>query len=178
LRGANAPHCDGASTMKLLTLIRHAKSSWDDPMLTDRDRPLNKRGKRDAPTMGKRLAQRGAQPDAIVSSPAVRARETAEAIAREIAYPREAIQFDERLYGADPFEWLQVVQGLDDSLERVMCLGHNPGLTDFVNTLSPRPIDNVPTCGVVAMRFDVNEWRRVGKIRPTHVDLDAPKKTE
>ena len=131
--------------MKILTLIRHAKSSWKDSTLPDWDRPLNKRGRRDAPMMGERLAGREAYADLLVTSSAVRAVATAEAIAAAIEYPADDIVLDERLYGADEFEILEIIQGLDDAWERVMLLGHNPGLTDLVNALSPTGIDNLPT---------------------------------
>jgi phosphohistidine phosphatase len=162
--------------MKILTLIRHAKSSWKDPTLPDWDRPLNKRGRRDAPMMGERLAARGAYADLLVTSPAVRAVATAEAIAAEIEYPTDEILLDERLYGADEFEILEVIQGLDDAWERVMLVGHNPGLTDLVNALSPTGIDNVPTCGIVELTYDTESWALIGRIDPVAVDYDYPKK--
>jgi phosphohistidine phosphatase len=162
--------------MKILTLIRHAKSSWKEPSLPDWDRPLNRRGRRDAPLMGQRLAERGAYADLVISSPAVRALATAEAIAVEIEYPWTEIVVDERLYEADLFEWLEVIQDLDDALDRVMCVGHNPGLTELVNYLSPDRIDNVPTCGIVELRFDTQRWALVGNLEPTGVEFDCPKR--
>lgn len=163
--------------MKILTLIRHAKSSWKDESLLDLDRPLSKRGRRDAPMMGKRLAERGSYADLMISSPAARALATAEAIAEAIEYPEAEIVVDERLYGADAFEWLEVIQGLDDGWDRVMCVGHNPGLTDLVDALSPDPIGNVPTCGVVELKFDTDSWALVGRIEPAEVYFDYPKRT-
>ena len=162
--------------MKVLTLIRHAKSSWKDPGLPDWDRPLNKRGKRDGPAMGQRLAERGSFADLVISSPAVRALATAEAIAEEIDYPWTEIVVDERLYGADLSEWLEVIQGLDDALDRVMCVGHNPGLTELVSYFSAEGIGNVPTCGVVELRFDTWRWALVGHVEPVEVDFDYPKR--
>jgi phosphohistidine phosphatase len=162
--------------MKILTLIRHAKSSWKDPSLPDWDRPLNNRGRRDAPMMGERLAGREAYADLMISSSAVRAVMTTEAIAEEIEYPADEIVVDERLYGADEFEILQVIQGLDDAWERVMLVGHNPGLTDLVNALSPTGIDNLPTCGIVELTYDTESWALIGRIDPVAVDFDYPKK--
>jgi phosphohistidine phosphatase len=159
--------------MKTLILVRHAKSSWKKP-LPDHLRPLNKRGKRDVPMMGKRLAKREIEPDAIISSPATRALATAETIAQEIGYPRDEIRVDERLYGASAFELLEIIQELDDHLDCVMLFGHNPGLTDLVNDLGC-DVDNVPTCGVVELEFDIDFWATVGDIDPTHVDFDYPK---
>jgi phosphohistidine phosphatase len=164
--------------MKTLTLIRHAKSSWKNAYLLDIDRPLNKRGKRDAPIMGQRLADRGVSPELIVSSPATRAMVTAETIALEIDYPIEDIVVDERIYMADVRNWLAVIRSLDDTLVHVMLFGHNPGLTDLVNTLSPsQTINNVPTCGVVELDFETDTWASVGDVKPTRMDFDYPKKT-
>ena len=162
--------------MKTLILIRHAKSSWKNPGVPDRLRPLNKRGKRDAPVMGERLAERGLEVDRVISSPATRALATAEVITSEIGFPWEEVLVDERLYHADAPELLEVIQGLDDYLDCVMCFGHNPGLTDLVNHLSPYYVDNVPTCGVVELRFDVDTWALVGEFEPIEVDFDYPKR--
>jgi phosphohistidine phosphatase len=162
--------------MKTLILIRHAKSSWKNPGVPDRDRPLKKRSKRDAPIMGERLAERGIEVDRVICSPATRALATAEVITEEIGFPWDEIVVDERLYHADAFEMLEVIQGLDDYLDCVMCFGHNPGLTDLVNYLSPHYIDNVPTCGVVELRFDVDTWALVGEFEPVEVNFDYPKK--
>ena len=123
--------------MKILILVRHAKSSWKNAYLLDIDRPLNKRGQRDAPVMGKRLAERDSTPDFLISSPATRALTTAEIIAQEIEYPVEDIVVDERIYGADVDDWLEIVQDLDDGWDCVMCFGHNPGITDFFNLRPP-----------------------------------------
>ena len=165
--------------MKQLTLIRHAKSSWKDAYLLDMDRPLKKRGKRDAPMMGKRLAERESSPDLLVSSPAKRALATAEMIATEIEYPLEEIVVIEKLYSAEVAGWLKIVQGFDDGLDHVMCIGHNPGLTDFVNHISTDHfIDNVPTCGVVEMTFDIESWASVGHVEPSQVEFDYPKKEQ
>jgi phosphohistidine phosphatase len=160
--------------VKTLILVRHAKSSWKHPDLPDRLRPLNKRGQRDAPMMGERLAKREIEPDLIVSSPATRAILTAETIAREIDYPEEDIRADERLYGASSFELIKIIQELGDHLDHVMLLGHNPGLTDLANDLGC-DIDNIPTCGVVELEFDIDSWATVGDVDPTHIDFDYPK---
>ncbi len=164
--------------MKTLILIRHAKSSWKDAYLLDIDRPLNKRGQRDAPMMGKRLAERDSMPDLMISSPATRAFRTAEIIAQEIEYPLEDIVVDERIYGADVDDWFQVVHDLDDGWDCVMCFGHNPGLTDFFNHISSYYINNVPTCGIIEMMFDVDAWEDVGRVEPVDVHYDYPKNTD
>lgn len=110
--------------MKTLVLVRHAKSSWKDPGLADRDRPLNPRGRRDAPEMGRRLAARGT-PDRIVTSPALRAATTAAVIAEAVGYPEREIVEDERLYGAGSEEILEVIRGIEDRFERVFLLGQH-----------------------------------------------------
>jgi phosphohistidine phosphatase len=160
--------------MKTLFLVRHAKSSRDDPTLADRDRPLNDRGLHDAPRMGHRLAKRGAKPDAIVSSPALRALATARLFAKELGFDRDRIVVDERLYATSADELLAVVRALDDRLGRVMLFGHNPELTDFAHRLSGT-IGNLPTCAVAEFGFDTTEWSAVGEVAPATVALDTPK---
>jgi phosphohistidine phosphatase len=162
--------------MKLLLLVRHAKSSWKDRSLADRDRPLNRRGLKDAPRMGKRLAKNYPAPHLVLSSPAVRALSTAKAIAKAIDYPGSHIRVEERLYGADPEEFIQVIRDLDDGADRVLAVGHNPTLTELVTVLSQRPFDNVPTCGVVALRFETDTWDDVGRATVRLLAFDYPKK--
>jgi len=122
--------------MKTLFLVRHAKSSRDDPSLPDRERPLDDRGKRDAPKMGKRLAKRDAKLDLLVSSPALRALTTAKLIADEMGYKRNDIVVDDRLYASSPDDLLAVIRALDNKLGRVMLVGHNPEFTDLAHRLS------------------------------------------
>ncbi len=162
--------------MKTLFLIRHAKSSWDDTSLADRDRPLNDRGKRDAPKMGERLAKRDVSPDLILSSPAVRALETAEIIAKKLDYRRKDIVVDDRLYAVAADDLLDVIHKLDDKLRRVMLFGHNPELTELAHRLSGK-ISHLPTCAVAEFRFDAKSWSKIGKVKPTKVALDYPKKS-
>jgi phosphohistidine phosphatase len=163
-------------TMKRLTLVRHAKSSWKETGLTDHDRPLNKRGKRDAPMMGERLREQGESPDLLVSSTAKRARKTAEVIAAAIGYPPEAIAYDPRLYLSGVDELLNVIGDLDDEKEHVMLFGHNPGLTALANRLSDAALENVPTCGVYSVELAIDRWRDVGK-HPGQLRLyDYPKR--
>ena len=148
--------------MKMLYLIRHAKSSWDDFDLKDIDRPLNERGEKDAPRMGKRLKERGIYPDIMLTSTAIRALETCKVIAKALDFPIEKIKTDNRLYHANEDQLLKVVkeiEDLNDKEEVVMIFGHNPGLTDFANSLLNERIDNIPTCGVVASRIRVKTWK-------------------
>lgn len=162
--------------MKRLYLIRHAKSSWKDKSLDDFDRPLNKRGKRDAPVMGKQLKQQQVMPDVIISSPARRALKTAKIIAREIDFPEKQIITDHSVYMADEQQLLTVIQNIDDSFQTAMLFGHNPGFTLFANTLSDYQIDNIPTCGVFCVDFEVASWKEVAAQRGAFQFFDYPRK--
>ena len=144
--------------MKTLTILRHAKSSWKDSSLSDHDRPLNKRGEGDAPVMGARIQQAGIRPSLIVCSPAVRAWTTAKLIAQEISYPNEFLQRDERLYLAGVQRIIDLLCEQDVGFNSIMIVGHNPGFTDFANYLVPGLTHNIPTCGVVSVMIDTDDW--------------------
>ena len=159
--------------MKTLYLIRHAKSSKDDPSLSDRDRPLADRGRRDAPTMGKRLAKRDVKPDLLVSSPALRALTTAQLMADEIGYAREKIVVDDHLYGSSADVLLALVRALDRKADRVMLFGHNPEITELAHRLSS-DIADMPTCAIAEFRFDTKKWSDVGELDPAQATLDQP----
>ena len=161
--------------MKTLFLVRHAKSTRDDPALPDRERPLDDRGRRDAPKMGKRLSKRDVKPDLIVSSPARRALTTAYLIADEIGYARTDIVVDDRLYASSAGDLLAVIHALDKKLEQVMLVGHNPEFTDLAHRLSSK-ISDMPTCAVAEFRFDMKAWSDVGSIEPDQATLDEPTK--
>jgi phosphohistidine phosphatase len=160
--------------MKTLLLVRHAKSSRDDPSLPDRDRPLDDRGKHDAPKMGKCLAKRDVKPDRLISSPALRALTTAQLIAEPLGCKRKDIVVDDRLYGASADGLLALIRALDDKLERVMLVGHNPEFTELAHRLSSR-IVHMPTCAVAEFGFDTKAWSSVGTVDPATVTLDQPK---
>lgn len=162
--------------MKNLVVIRHAKSSWDDPAAADIDRPLNKRGKRDAPFMGSLLKFRGLPPDRIVTSPAKRALKTARLIAEEVGYDPEAIDIRDAIYLGDAPFLIDLIQGLDDAWERVYLFGHNPDLTDLVNRLAGETIANVPTCGVASIEFEVDSWSHIMAGTGRLAFLDYPKR--
>ena len=161
--------------MKILTLVRHAKSSWKDTSLTDRDRPLNKRGKRDAPEMGRRIAAAGIRPSLIVSSPATRAWTTAKVIANEIGYPREFLQRDNALYLASVNGILDVIASQEVGFNSLMLVGHNPGFTDLANYLVPGLTNNVPTAGVISVELDTDEWTLYDKPDTELLLYDFPK---
>lgn len=147
--------------MKQLILLRHAKSSWNDPALADFERPLNKRGRQNAPLIGRRLADRQCFPQRIISSPARRAGKTARLIAEELDYDKHCIDYEPHIYEADAMDLLDLVHSLDDALSEVMLVGHNPGLTDLANLLSVDVIVNLVTCGVVCMTFPVKSWQEI-----------------
>lgn len=159
-----------------LTLIRHAKSSWDDSRMKDRDRPLNDRGERDAPAMGQRLRSRGARPTLILSSPAVRARRTAQIIAREIGYPQEFLQREEELYLASPDQIIEVLSRQESSFRDVIVCGHNPGLTELANRLTGAGIDNVPTTGVVVIGLELQRWADLDGAHGELLQFDYPRR--
>jgi phosphohistidine phosphatase len=162
--------------MKTLSLIRHAKSSWDDTALSDRERPLADRGKRDVAEMGRRLAERDVKPDLIMSSPAMRALATAEVIAESLHYKLKDIVVNNRLYAGQADDLLDVIQALGDKLKRVMLVGHNPELTELAHRLSSE-IVHMPTCAIAEFTFDAKSWSDVGNAKPAQVALDYPKKS-
>jgi len=162
--------------MKRLYLVRHAKSSWDDPDLADFERSLNKRGKRDAPFMARRIAEQGAKPDIIISSPAKRAILTARAFAEALEYPEHDIVQNKAVYLADVSGLLQIIRAIDNSKEQAMIFGHNPGFTSLANFLGKRNIDNIPTCGVYCLDFDELGWSKVGRGKGIFRFFDYPKK--
>ncbi|HEU5294198.1 MAG TPA: histidine phosphatase family protein [Burkholderiaceae bacterium] len=161
--------------MKTLYLVRHAKSSRDDPTLADRDRPLTDRGRDDAPVIGKRLARRRVLPDLIVSSPALRALTTAQLIAAEVGYPRKHIVVDDQLYAAGVDDLLAVIQGTDDKIDRLMLFGHNPEFSDLASRLAGHLLD-MPTCSVAEFDYDSRSWSDVGAREPARTALEAPKR--
>lgn len=144
--------------------------------MADKDRPLNDRGQRDAPTMGERLAKRNVKPDLILSSPAVRALTTAEIIAKKLDYRRKDIVVSERLYAVEADDLLDVIHQLGDKVECVMLFGHNPELTELAHRFSGE-ITHMPTCAVAEFIFDADSWSKVDTIKPAEVLLDYPKKS-
>ena len=162
---------------KELFLVRHAKSSWDDPTISDHDRPLNERGYRNAPEMGRRLSDRGVSPDALISSTALRARTTARIIADSLGWPEERVVLDRALYHASATELQEYIGGLNDAHTSVMLFGHNPGMTSLVSHLFGLALDNLPTCGVVYLQFSAESWADASGSIPSEATLDFPKNT-
>jgi phosphohistidine phosphatase len=164
--------------MKELILIRHAKSSWDHPDLDDLDRPLNLRGEKDAPIMGKRLKKRNACPDIIITSPAVRAFTTANIIAREIGFPVEKIIIKEIIYKNTVVDLLELIHSLENNYNRVFLVGHNPAFSLLTHFLGGTSIDHLPTMGICGFSFNVTAWQEIAEGIGTLLFFDSPKNSE
>ncbi len=145
--------------MRTLYLIRHAKSSWDNPGLRDFNRPLNERGLREAPLMAQLLSKQGVRPDLIVSSPAKRALTTALVFAEQFGIADDLVLREQDIYEADPTEILRIISALPDSAQVVCLFGHNPTFTEVANLFSDDFIDNVPTCGIVQIESGAETWK-------------------
>lgn len=161
---------------KTLFIVRHAKSSWDEAGLDDRERPLNERGKEEAPKMGKHLAGYSVKPDFITSSPAVRALKTAEKIAKDLGFKKSDVVADEGIYTFNGGSLMDVVRGFDDRYVSIMLVGHNPAVTELVNYLTNLQIDNVPTCGVALIELNTGRWKDIAKGTGVLLEFDYPKK--
>jgi phosphohistidine phosphatase len=161
--------------MKILYLVRHAKSSWKFPDLDDFERPLNKRGKRDGPVMGKFLRDKDILPDLLISSPAVRAKKTAKIIAENLAYSKNRINFDHEIYEASTKGLLKLISEINDKHNSVMLVGHNPSMTYIANTLSNRRIDNIPTCGIVCFELNITAWKEISENCGKLIFFEYPK---
>lgn len=142
--------------MKTLLLMRHAKSSWKDNKTKDRERPLNKRGRHDAPIMGQILADHELVPQAILSSSAERARETAEALAKTSHFDGDVIYLD-KLYMGEPEDYIETLRDLPNEVERVMVIGHNPGLEMLLQLMSGQ-IQSMPTAVIAHLVLPVDHW--------------------
>jgi len=161
--------------MKRLTMLRHAKSSWDDASLDDFHRPLNGRGRRNAPEMGRRLHEHGQKPDLLISSPATRAITTARTVAREMELEESRIIEDRALYHAAAGDILAIVRSLETLSGHLMLVGHNPGFTDFANRISSVRIDNIPTAGLFCVDLDIGDWSECDIGAGRFVYFDFPK---
>jgi phosphohistidine phosphatase len=153
-----------------LALVRHAKSDWGDPSLDDHDRPLNDRGKRDAPRMARRLAETGLRPDVILSSTALRARTTAEAFAAEL---RIAVSLEPELYGAPAGSLLAVAAATGAA--SVMVVAHDPGMSVLAGRLSDGRIEHMPTCAVATFAWDEDDWDVIDSVEPAEWTYDTPR---
>ena len=164
--------------MKTILLIRHAKSSWDDVALSDFERPLNDRGKRDAPMMARRLTDKKIKIDSFVSSPAKRAKKTAFFFAKEFGVDENDIVYKTELYAAPKDVFYEVIEKLDNSSDHVAVFSHNPGITEFANSLTSVHADDMPTCSIFAVKSDAKKWNDFAASKKEFLFFDYPKSTE
>lgn len=161
--------------MKQLILIRHAKSDWGNAGLSDFDRPLNDRGKNDAPMMAERLKGQKIHIDAFVSSPAKRAAKTAKYFVEVLEKDKKEIIYKDDLYLASAETFFNVIKKFPDDQDTVAVFSHNEGITDFANQLTKTRIDNIPTCGVFAIKVDTESWKDFRQAKKEFWFFDYPK---
>ena len=161
--------------MKEIILVRHAKSDWGNALLPDFERPLNERGKKDAPVMGERLRARMPVVDAYISSPARRARKTATFFAKAYGLDKSAVRLIDELYEPSVNNFVHVISTLDDALSTVVIFSHNNGITDFANSLTNTRIDNMPTCGIFAVKVTTDQWKEFMSAEKAFDFFDSPK---
>lgn len=161
--------------MKHILLIRHAKSSWDDPAQPDFERPLNERGKRDAPQMAQRLLARSIDIDAFISSPAKRARKTADLFAAEYKVGKDSIIQVPELYHPAPANFFDVIAKVPGAAGTIALFSHNPGITEFVNMLTEVRVDDMPTCAIYGVQVHTTDWAQFRDAPKTFWFFDYPK---
>lgn len=159
--------------MKILFLLRHAKSSWDNASLADFDRPLNERGNNTAPFMGEAMTRRGYAPAVVVSSPANRAASTAKLVKESAGFNSE-LRYDDRVYEASPNSLRQVVSELDDAFGSAMIVGHNPGMEGFVRYLTGE-IEAMPTAALAVIELNIDSWSQINSDTGKLDELIRPK---
>ena len=161
--------------MKTLILVRHAKSSWDEVGMDDAERPLNERGKKEAPQMARRLKDKDIKIDIFISSPAKRAHKTAKYFAEEYELNKKEIEITNKLYGASVTAFLEVISAIDDKHKTAIIFSHNPGITEFANTLTSVHIDNMPTSSIFAVQANASKWADFFKSEKSFLFFDYPK---
>lgn len=142
--------------MKTLLLMRHAKSSWKHPDLPDQDRPLNKRGEKDAPRMGKFIREKELIPQVILASPAKRVTQTVDGMLEKMAF-KGKVEYIDSLYLAEPSAYLSTLQTISDKFERVLVVGHNPGLEGLLQILSGK-VESLPTASLAHLILPIEHW--------------------
>ena len=162
--------------MKNLYLLRHGKSSWDNPDLKDFERPLNQRGLADIPVMAARFHARNSSVSCIICSPALRTKTTAQLFSEAVSYSGEAIISNPGLYFAGVGMFLKATTLIDDDCESAMLVGHNPAITEFANAMANVDIDNIPTCGLVQLQLDIDSWSQAELGQASMLEFDYPKK--
>lgn len=160
--------------MKTLLIIRHAKSGWSDPSLPDFDRTLTDRGKEDASLMAKRVLRKNIPVDLFVSSPAKRAKKTAKIFMKEYGSDDEKLFLEPLLYEAGVKEFYKVIEEVDDRNSHVAVFAHNPGITDFVNSLQCVSIYDMPVCGVYALSIHTGCWKEWQAAKKEFLFFDYP----
>ena len=161
--------------MKTLILIRHAKSDWSGDGLPDFDRPLNERGKKDAPVMATRLLDKKIPVDLFIASPAKRAAKTARYFAEAYGKTKADILFKEELYLPATDVFYKVIEHMSDAFNHVALFSHNNGITDFANELTVARIDNIPTCGIFAVNIHCDHWKDFREAQKEFWFFDSPK---
>jgi phosphohistidine phosphatase len=161
--------------MKTLILVRHAKSSWDAPGLSDSERPLNERGKKDAPEMAKRLKEKGVKVDLFLSSPAKRAHKTAKYFAEEYDVKKDNIVLVDELYMATHAGFMETVSRIKDDYDVVALFSHNPGITEFASSLTNVKVDDMPTCAMFALQAETESWKDFPEAEKIFLFFDYPK---
>ncbi len=162
--------------MKTLFLVRHGKSSWVDPLLTDFERPLNDRGRANSRTLAQYLAENKIIPELILSSPANRAITTARVISTELKYPLTNIAIKEEIYEATPERLLKLIQEQNDAFGSMMLFGHNPGFIMLAQELLTMEIEFFPTCAICGITFSINSWKDLGTGKGNCIIFKSPKK--
>ncbi|HAF28966.1 MAG TPA: hypothetical protein DCG75_07945 [Bacteroidales bacterium] len=163
------------NSIKQLYIVRHGKSEWDYGEVPDIDRPLKERGIKDAYTMANRILSEGNLPDRILSSPAIRALHTASIFARTFKFPYHEIVIQEAIYMASFNLILDIIKRTENSYNSVMIFGHNPTFTDLANYFLKEKIDNMPTTGIVKLKFETQSWFNINEIKPIESSFDFPK---
>jgi len=166
------------NNMKTLLLIRHAKSGWDDPSLADFDRNLTERGKSDAKMMAKRIKEQSIDIDSFVSSPAKRAKKTAKIFIKEFKKDEEEMLLTPDLYEGSVSDFYTTIENLEDIKNVVAVFAHNPGITEFINSLQCSPVYNMPTCAVFALKINTNDWKNFREADKQFLFFDYPKNVD
>ncbi len=161
--------------MKTLLLIRHAKSSWDNITLSDFDRPLNDRGKKEAPQMAERIKDKKMKIDLFLSSPAKRAKKTAKIFMKTYGESKKNLLLIPSLYEASVLNFYDALETIDDKYDNIALFSHNPGITEFASSLTDYKIDNIPTCGVFAVSIQVKKWSEFKNAGKQLLFFDFPK---
>ncbi len=162
--------------MKTLILLRHAKSSWDYPELSDAERPLNKRGRRDAPKMGKWFKKNCNTPELIITSHSVRTLATISKFGAELGLKGKDYHTEPKLYHATPSGIWDITKSISDEVNSALLVGHNPGFTEFVNQLCPsQAIDNIPTCGIFGVKLHCSTWQEAQEAKAEFMFFQYPK---